>query len=73
VTRRPVIQRTTFQARLTVSIRQKATRTPGASARLTSVELSENATTSPITASTPSVIALSARVRAGGSDRRRAA
>jgi xanthine dehydrogenase iron-sulfur cluster and FAD-binding subunit A len=37
------------------------------------VELSENATTSPITASTPSVIALSARVRTGGSDRRRAA
>jgi hypothetical protein len=43
---------------LTVSIRQNAIRTPGDSARLTSVELNENATTSPITASTPSVLAL---------------
>ena len=40
-----------------MTIRQNATSTPGDSARLTSVELSENATTSPTTASTPSVFA----------------
>ena len=65
VTRRPVLQSTAFQITLTVTIRQNATSTPGDSARLTSVELSENATTSPTTASTPSVFALSARVRVG--------
>ena len=58
VTRRPVTHSTAFHSTLTVTIRQKATRTPGDSARLTSVELSENATTSPITARTPSVLAL---------------
>src|SRR4051812_47626559 len=65
VTRRPVLQSTAFQATLTTSMRQKATSTPGVSARLTSVELSENATTSPSTARTPSDFALSARRRAG--------
>ena len=35
-------------------MRQNATSTPGDSARFTSVELSENATTMPTTASTPS-------------------
>ena len=67
MTRRPVLHSTTFQSTLTVTIRQNATSTPGDSARLTSVELSENATTSPTTASTPSVFALSARARFGGS------
>src|ERR1700710_2713730 len=62
-TRRPWLQSTPFHTRLTVTIRQKATSTPGDSARLTSVELSEKATTSPTTASTPSVLALSARLR----------
>src|SRR4051812_814678 len=61
VTRRPVLHRTTFHARLTTARRQNATSTPAVSARLTSVELSENATTSPTTARTPSVLALSAR------------
>src|SRR3954466_15728272 len=65
VTRRPVLQSTAFHSRLTVTIRQNATRTPGDSARLTSVELSENATTRPTTASTPSVFALSPRSRPG--------
>src|SRR3954451_12953999 len=65
VTRRPVVHRTTFHARLTRASRQKATRTPAVSARFTSVELSENATTSPTTASTPNVLALSARIHAG--------
>ena len=65
VTRRPVLHRTTFHARLTTARRQNATSTPAVSARLTSVELSENATTSPTTASTPSVFALSARIHAG--------
>ena len=60
-----MLQSTAFQTRLTVSMRQKATSTPGVSARLTSVELSENATTSPSTASTPSVFA---RKRAGASE-----
>ena len=46
MTRRPVLQRTTFHTTLTVTSRQNATSTPGVSARLTSVELSENATTS---------------------------
>jgi hypothetical protein len=59
VTRRPLIHSTAFQTTLTVSIRQNATSTPGDSARLTSVELNENAITSPTTASTPSVLALS--------------
>ena len=38
---------------LTVTIRQNAKRTPGESARFASVELSENATTTPRTASAP--------------------
>ena len=59
VTRRPLLHRTRFHSTLTISIRQNATRTPGVSARLTSVELSEKAATSPITANTPSVFALS--------------
>src|SRR3954452_5275508 len=63
VTRRPVLQSTTFQITLTVTILQNATRTPGDSARLTRVEPSENATTSPRTASTPRVFALGARTR----------
>src|SRR3954452_2253160 len=67
VTRRPVLHRTAFQRTLTVTIRQNATRTPGDSARLTSVELSENATTRPTTASTPSVFALNVPSRAGTS------
>ena len=65
VTRRPVLHRTTFHTRLTATRRQNATSTPGVSARLTSVELSENATTSPTTASTPSVFALRARAGVG--------
>ena len=73
VTRRPVLQSTAFQTTLTVTILQNATRTPGDSARLTSVELSENATTRPTTASTPSVLALSERTRVRGSDSRPAA
>ena len=60
VIRRPVLQSTTFQTTLTVTIRQNATRTPGDSARFTSVELSEKAMTMPTTASTPSAFALSA-------------
>jgi hypothetical protein len=63
VIRRPVVQSRTFHTTLTVTIRQKATRTPGDSARLTRVELSEKATTSPTTASTPRVFALSPRTR----------
>src|SRR3954453_861127 len=58
VTTRPLAQSTTFQTTLTVIIRQKATSTPGDSARFTSVELSEKATTSPTTASTPNAFAL---------------
>ena len=50
---------------LTVTILQNATRTPGDSARFTSVELSENAMTMPTTASTPNALALSARVPVG--------
>ena len=50
---------------LTVTMRQNATRTPGESARLTSVELSENATTSPTTATMPSVSADHRRGDAG--------
>jgi hypothetical protein len=68
VTRRPVLQSTTFHTTLTVIILQNATRTPGDSARFTSVELSENATTGPTTASTPSVLALGARLPVGVSD-----
>ena len=41
-------------------MRQNATSTPGDSARSTLVELSEKATTIPMTASTPSAFALSA-------------
>ncbi|HTE63781.1 MAG TPA: hypothetical protein VK631_25715, partial [Solirubrobacteraceae bacterium] len=63
-----MLQSTTFHITLTATIRQNATKTPGDSARFTSVELSENATTSPTTASTPSVFALSARIRIGVSD-----
>ena len=59
VTRRPVLQRKTFQTTLTVTSRQNATRTPGDSARFTSVELSEKAMTTPTTASAPNVFALS--------------
>ena len=65
MTRRPLIQSSAFQTRLTVTIRQKATSTPGDSARLTSVELSEKATTMPTTASTPSARALRFRVSKG--------
>src|SRR4051794_32263795 len=64
-TRRPVLHRTRFHARLTVARRQNATSTPAVSARLTNVELSENATTSPRTASSPSVFALSPPSHAG--------
>ena len=44
-------------------MRQNATSTPGDSARFTSVELSENATTMPTTASTPSARALTPEPR----------
>src|SRR4051812_12432936 len=64
-TRRPVLHRTRFHARLTVASRHNATSTPAVSARLTNVELSENATTSPRTASSPSVFALSPPIHAG--------
>jgi hypothetical protein len=50
-----VHHRYAFQTMLTVSNRQNAMRTPGDSARLTRVELSENAITRPTTASAPSV------------------
>ena len=63
VTRRPVLQSSRFQTTLTVTIRQNATRTPGDSARFTSVELSEKAMTRPTTASTPNAFALSAGPR----------
>ena len=63
--RLPVLHSTAFHTTLTATIRQNATSTPGDSARFTSVELNENATTSPTTASTPSVFALSARLRLG--------
>lgn len=46
---------------LTPVIRQNATRTPGDSARLTRVELNENAITTPTTASAPHAFALMAR------------
>ena len=64
VTRRRVLQRIAFHRIDTATIRQNATSTPGDSARLTSVELSENAMTSATTATTPSVFPLSARPRA---------
>src|SRR3954451_16558239 len=48
---------------LTVTSLQNARRTPGDSARLTRVELSEKATTSPTTANAPSVLALNVRRR----------
>lgn len=51
---------------LTVTMRQNARSTPEASARLTSVELSENAITSPMTARTPSVFALRILAACGG-------
>jgi hypothetical protein len=54
-----------MDATLTVTIRQNATRTPGDSARFTSVELSENARTRPTTASTPKVFALNGRADVG--------
>ena len=60
VTRRPVLQRIAFHRIDTAIIRQNATSTPGDSARLPSVELSENAATSPMTASTPSVFGFNA-------------
>jgi hypothetical protein len=62
-----VLHSTAFQITLTVTILQNATRTPGVSARFTSGELSENATIRPTTASTPSVFALTARIRVGAS------
>ena len=55
---RPVVQSTAIQTTLTQTMRQNATRTPGDSARFTRVELSENATTMPATASTPTARAL---------------
>jgi len=58
-----VVQSRAFQTRLTVTMRQNATSTPGDSARFTSVELSENATTMPMTASTPSARALTPEPR----------
>ena len=73
MTRRPVLQSRTFQTTLTMTILQNATRTPGDSARLPSVELSEKATTSPTTASTPKVFALSGPICVGVSDDRPAA
>ena len=63
-----MLHSTAFQSTLTVTILQNATRTPGDSARLTSVELSENARTKTTTATTPSDLALSARTRVGGAD-----
>jgi hypothetical protein len=56
--RRRVAHSRAFQRTLTRISRQNATSTPGVSARLPSVELSENAATSPMTARTPSVLAL---------------
>ena len=53
VTRRPVNLRYRFQTTETVVILQNATRTPGDSARFTSVELSEKAITTPTTARRP--------------------
>ena len=64
--RRPVLHSSAFHTTLTATILQNATSTPGDSARLTSVELSEKATTRPTTASTPSALALTAL--AGGGD-----
>ena len=55
VTRRPVLQSSRFHTTVATVSLQKATRTPGVSARLTSVELSENPTTTPATASAPNV------------------
>ena len=55
-----MLQSTPFHSTLTAIIRQNATSTPGDSARLTRVELSEKAITNPATASTPNVIALAA-------------
>ena len=61
VTRRCVRHSSRFHRTLTATIRHIAISTPGVSARLTSVELSENPTTTPMTASTPSVLAFSRR------------
>ena len=58
VIRRPVPSSSRFHTTLTTIMRQNATRTPGDSARFTSVELSEKATTRPTTASTPNAFAL---------------
>src|SRR3954447_14728526 len=66
VTRRPVLHRNTFHTAATVAILQNARRTPGDSARLTRVELSEKARTTPTTASAPSVFPSGARGRAVG-------
>ena len=64
VTRRPVLLRYRFQTTDTVVSRQNATRTPGDSARLTSVELSEKAMTTPTTAAAPHALALNAHAAA---------
>ena len=58
VTRLPVHLRKRFQTTDTVTSRQNARRTPGESALLTSVELSEKATTTPTTANAPDALAL---------------
>ena len=63
MTRRPVVQRYAFHTTLTMVRRQKATRTPGDSARFTSVELSEKAITTPSTAKAPSIRGLTVRLR----------
>ena len=63
VTRRPVLQRYTLNTTVATVSRQNATSTPGVSARLASVELSEKPMTTPATASAPSVFAPNTRVR----------
>src|SRR5919199_1931926 len=65
VMRRPVLQRYTFHTTVTVTILQNARRTPGDSARLARVELSEKAITRPTTASAPSAFAPGVSGRAG--------
>src|SRR5919199_6607132 len=65
VTRRPVLQRYTFHTTVTVAILQNARRTPGDSARLARVELSEKAITRPTTASAPSAFAPGVSGRVG--------
>ncbi len=56
--RRPVATRSRFHTRVVVIKRQNATSTPGVSARLTSVEPNEKATTTATTATHPSVFVL---------------